>query len=142
MIVTHSPWRWAAAFLLLVTAGAHVPLIREHLQEAPYIGVLFALLAFVCVDLALAIVVIDTETVWIVGAAVCLAALLGFLASRTIGLPGIRDDVGNWTEPLGYVAMAAELTMVALTVAHVLHRRANAPEVPLPAAPLHRRQAS
>ncbi len=33
-------------------------------------------------------------------------------AGRTIGLPQIGDDIGNWGEPLGIVAIIAEATML------------------------------
>jgi hypothetical protein len=114
MAVTTSPAQWTASFLLLVAAGTHIPLIRDHLEEAPYIGWLFILLSAVCIVLAVAILFVDSPGVWVISGAVCLAAVVGFLASRTIGLPQIGDDVGNWTDPLGFPAVASEVLMVAL----------------------------
>jgi hypothetical protein len=109
-----SPLRWACALTLLVTAGAHVPLVPEHLEEAPYVGVLFILLAVVSTALAIAVLLRDMPLVWLASGAVTLAALVAFLVSRTVGLPEIGDDIGNWTEPLGYPALAAELVTVLL----------------------------
>lgn len=119
MSLTRSPAAWCASFLLLVAAGTHIPLIRAHLEEAPYVGWLFIALSVVCIVLAVAIVLVDNPGVWILSGAVCLAAVVAFLASRTVGLPQIGDDVGNWTEPLGIPAVAAELLMVALAWVHV-----------------------
>src|SRR3954451_10797799 len=87
--LTQSPSHWCASFLLLVAAGTHIPLIREHLQEAPYIGWLFIALSVVCIVLAAAILFVDHVGVWVLSAAVCFAAVVGFMASRTIGLPQI-----------------------------------------------------
>ena len=101
MSVTASPAQWLASFLLLVAAGTHIPLIRDHLDEAPYIGWLFILLSVVCIVLAVAILFVDSPSVWVISGAVCVAAVVGFLASRTVGLPQIGDDVGNWSDPLG-----------------------------------------
>ena len=109
-----TPARWGAAALLLVAAAAHVPLIQEHLHEAPYIGWAFVLLSIACVALAVWVVLSDRTDTWILIGAVCLAALVGYLASRTVGLPELGDDVGNWTEPLSYPAVTAELFLVAL----------------------------
>src|SRR5215218_3584155 len=100
MSLRRSPAQWCASFLLVVAAGTHIPLIREHLEEAPYVGWLFLALSVVCLGLAVAILVVDTPGVWMLSGAVCLAAVVAFLASRTVGLPQIGDDVGNWTEPL------------------------------------------
>lgn len=103
-----APARWLAALLLLIAAAAHIPLIEEHLHEAPYLGWGFMLLSVSCILLAIAIVLADHVAVWKLVAAICLAALMGFLASRTIGLPQTGDDVGNWTEPLSFPALSAE----------------------------------
>jgi hypothetical protein len=111
--------RWPAAALLLVAAAAHIPLIREHLHEAPYIGWGFLLISVGCVALAVAIVTVDHVAVWSLSAAVCLAALMAYLASRTIGLPQIGDDVGNWTEPLSFPAIAAEASLLALALVRI-----------------------
>jgi hypothetical protein len=117
--LTQSASHWCASFLLLVAAGTHIPLIRAHLEEAPYIGWLFIALSVVCIVLAVAILFVDHVGVWVLSAAVCFAAVVGFLASRTIGLPQIRDDVGNWTDPLGIPAVASEMLMVALAWLHL-----------------------
>src|SRR5689334_8267602 len=97
----HSPWRWPAALLLLVTAGVHVPLIPEHLEEAPYVGWLFVALTVVSVVLAVVLVRRDTSLAWLACGVVTTLAVLAFLASRTVGLPELSDDIGNWSEPLG-----------------------------------------
>jgi len=121
MKLTTSPAQWCASLLLLVAAGTHVPLIKEHLQEAPYVGWLFIALTVTCVVLAVAIAFTDHASVWVLGGLTCVAAVTAFLASRTIGLPQIGDDVGNWTEPLSFPATASEVLMVGLAYVH-LHR--------------------
>ncbi len=117
-----SPLRWVVAALLLVTAAVHLPLVPAHLREAPYVGVLFIALAVICTILAGAMVLHDSPMVWELSGAVTLLALVAFLASRTIGLPQIGDDIGNWTEPLGFPTIAAEL-LTALVVAYALRQR-------------------
>ncbi len=119
MSLTRSPAQWCASFLLLVAAGTHIPLIQDHLEEAPYVGWLFIALSVVCIVLAVAILFVDSASIWIISGAVCFAAVVAFLASRTIGLPQIGDDVGNWTEPLGIPAVASEVLMVVLAWVHL-----------------------
>jgi hypothetical protein len=123
MKLTHSPSQWCASFLLLVAAGTHIPLIRSHLAEAPYVGWLFIALSVVCISLAAVILFVDHVGVWLLSAAVCLAAVVAFLASRTVGLPQIGDDVGNWTDPLGFPAVASEALMIGLAWLHVRNHR-------------------
>jgi len=122
----HSPDRGAAVLGLVVAAGTHVPLVREHLEEAPYIGWLFIVLSAAAVVLAVALLIADTTLVWALSGAVGLAAVVAFVASRTVGLPLIGDDVGNWSEPLGYPALAAE-AVVALVSAMTLLRTRRRP---------------
>lgn len=126
MTLTKSPAQWIASFLLVVAAATHIPLIQEHLEEAPYVGWLFIALSVVCLVLAVAILFVDSPGVWLISGAVCLAAVVGFLASRTIGLPQIGDDVGDWTEPLGFPAVLSEVLMVVLAWYH-LRRQAARP---------------
>jgi hypothetical protein len=51
-------------------------------------------------------------------AAAGLAALvmLGYVVSRTTGLPSATDDIGNWTEPLGLASLIVEGCVVAVGV--------------------------
>jgi hypothetical protein len=52
-----------------------------------------------------------------------MAALVAYVLSRTIGLPQIRDDVGNWTEPWGIAAVAVESLLLVLSLAVLLGSR-------------------
>jgi negative regulator of sigma E activity len=46
------------------------------------------------------------------GAVVGGLAVAAYVLSRSVGLPQIGDDVGDWADPLGVVAVAAEVTLV------------------------------
>jgi hypothetical protein len=105
----HHPDRWLAAVSVAAGGLLHVPLIPDHLREAPYVGALFIALAVVSVVLAAALVVRDSTAVWVAVVVVMAAALAAFLLSRTVGLPQIGDDVGNWRgESLGLPCITAE----------------------------------
>ena len=41
------------------------------------------------------------------------SAFIGFVLSRTTGLPNATGDIGNWTEPLGLASLFVEATVVA-----------------------------
>jgi uncharacterized membrane protein len=45
---------------------------------------------------------------WVVALGVAVGPLVGYIASRSIGLPDYTDDIGNWTEPLGLTSLAVE----------------------------------
>jgi hypothetical protein len=82
----------------------------------------------VCLVLAVVIPFVDDASVWVVSGAVCLAAVVAFLASRTVGLPQIGDDVGNWTEPLAVPAVASEVLMALLAFRHLRRRPQRVPD--------------
>lgn len=107
-----SPWRLLAAVGAIGEAVAHVPVIEEHLTEAPYIGVGFVLLAVAGFILGVLLLLSDTAAVWGSTLAVGVLAILGYVLSRSIGLPQIGDDVGNWGEPLGIIAVICEAIML------------------------------
>ena len=67
----------------------------------------------------------DTTAVWRWTAGVSSAALLGYVLSRTVGLPQIHDDIGNWTDPLAIVCIGAETLMLAAAGLHFLSRDAS-----------------
>jgi hypothetical protein len=111
-----SPWRYPAAALAVVAGLAHVPVTPDHLREAPYIGVLFIVLTTACILLATALLIVDSQFVWTTLGATTLLAAVAYAVSRTIGLPMMADDVGNWLEPLGIVSVVTESAVSALAV--------------------------
>lgn len=42
------------------------------------------------------------------------SAALGYVLSRTTGLPSATEDIGNWTEPLGLASLVVEGSLIAL----------------------------
>jgi hypothetical protein len=51
---------------------------------------------------------------WAGAAALSLAALVAYLLSRSVGLPSLSDDIGDWLNPLGVVAVLAEAAVVLI----------------------------
>jgi hypothetical protein len=56
------------------------------------------------------------------------SAVIGYVLSRTTGLPNATGDIGNWTEPLGLASLFVEGAVVAVSIASytVLPSRATA----------------
>ena len=40
------------------------------------------------------------------------AVFAGYVINRTVGMPGATDDIGNWMEPLGVLALVCEAFVV------------------------------
>ena len=109
-------WRWPAAALLAATAGIHIALAPPHLHEAFYAGVLFIALGASALTVAGLLVVSDRKLVWAAAGMLSITALLAYAASRSVGLPSLGDDVGDWLNPLGVAAMLCETVTVLICV--------------------------
>ncbi|MGH3783531.1 MAG: hypothetical protein ACRDRO_23650 [Pseudonocardiaceae bacterium] len=118
-----SPWRWVLAPAAAVAAVSHIPVIAQHLDEAPYMGVLFIVLTAACLALAVAALIRDTAVVYGLAVLTCGLAIIGYIATRLVAFPQLADDVGNWLEPLGIVAILAEVVVVIAAVNGVAARR-------------------
>ncbi|MBV9336831.1 MAG: hypothetical protein JO243_13180 [Solirubrobacterales bacterium] len=89
-------------------------LVPDHLREAPYAGALFIALSAAALASALLLMAVEHELVWTGAAALCLAAVLGYVLSRSVGLPSMSDDIGDWFNPLGIAAVACETGAVII----------------------------
>jgi hypothetical protein len=114
-----SQWRWPAVTALALTAGIHIALVPAHLREAPYAGALFISLSAAALAIAILLVAFDHRLVWLGAGALSLTALLAYVVSRSVGLPLLADDVGDWLNSLGVAAVLSE-TAAALICWHAL----------------------
>jgi len=111
-----SPWRSPAAATALVVVAAHVPVTPSHLAEAPYIGWSFVALEVALTILAVALMVHDTPLLWWAAVLIPALAIAAYALTRSVAMPLVADDLGNWAEPLGIVALTAEALLVALAL--------------------------
>ena len=109
----HSPLRVVLAIAAVVVAAAHVPVIAPHLDEAPYMGVLFVVLTVGCLAIGLGALIRDSGGLYALAVLTCGLAVVGYAATRLVAFPMLADDVGNWWEPLGVVSVLGELTVIA-----------------------------
>lgn len=110
----------------------HALLIPDHLQEEFYIGFLFAVGSAVMLVVAVTLVTLKRPLVaWLTGALVSLGMIVGFLLSRTVGLPGGYYEPG-WEPPYGPLSLLAEGVFVLAFLAWlgVPTARGAAPRLP------------
>lgn len=115
MSVTSTRLTTGLLAVLTIAAGlAHLPVVPEHLEEAPYMGALFV--AFAVVATVTGALLLVRQRLWLVDAAgvLCAAAVVAYAATRLVAFPQIGDDVGNWLEPWGVVSIALETAVVVL----------------------------
>ena len=123
-----SPLRPVLAAAAVLVAAAHVPVIAPHLDEAPYMGVLFVVLTAGCSAIGLAALIRDSAALYAVAILTCGLAVIGYAATRVVAFPMLADDVGNWLEPLGVVSVAAEAAAVTVAMVVLASIRRDAPD--------------
>ena len=115
--------RPAAIVGLLAIALIHFLDLFGTIKDHVYIGVLYMLLIVACLTTASALLGRRPRRAWMLTAAVAAGPFLAYVVSRSVGLPGAPENIGNWTEPLGLAALFVEFLVMAISV------RALAPDL-------------
>lgn len=132
-------WKGVAVSCALANAVLHTLLIPDHLEEMFYVGLLFAVGSALMLVVAAALVVRERPlAAWLSGVLISLGMIVGFVLSRTVGLPGGYYEPG-WEAPYGPLCLLAEGLFVVAFLAWFTYTTAEAPE-PHRAARLSTRQ--
>jgi hypothetical protein len=111
------PIRLLASVSLGGVAITHLMDLPHKLEEAPYMAVLFCALITASTLLALAVVTEGGGRPAILfGGFISALTIVGFVLSRSIGLPMIEDHVGDWLEPAGVASLVFETILVGLAL--------------------------
>ena len=119
----------AAAVVGLASIGLiHLLDIPGKFTDAPYLGWLYVGLIVGSVGVAAVLIERHDRRAWAAAAAVAVAPLVGYVLTRTVGLPEARDDIGNWAVPLGLASLFVEglVLFVSLGALRPLPARAAA----------------
>jgi len=99
---------WAGIALIAATGLIHLIETPEYLAEMPYIGVLFALSVVGAMVAAFGIYR-GERWGWTLGVLVAGGSLVGYLLSRTVGLPLFRENTWEaFAEPVGLLSLLVE----------------------------------
>ena len=103
--------RRLAAGSLGIVGLIHLILAPEYFSEQAYIGVLFVLGGFVLLGFAARLWRSDDVPSWLLGALTMAGMGVGFVLSRTVGLPGFHES--EW-ELSGLICLLLEAGFVAV----------------------------
>src|SRR5215217_3029984 len=103
---------WAGASLIAAVGLIHLLEAPEELEEATYLGLLF-LANFGGAVVAAIGIYRNHRWSWLLGVMLAGGAFVGYVLSRTVGLPGLEVEE-EWLEPLGLVALLVEGLFVGL----------------------------
>ena len=121
-ITVPSALKLAAILLVVVVGLTHLIGAPPHYRVAPYIGVGFVV-NFIGALVAAVGIYRDVLWGWLLGALVAGGALVMFVVSRSVGLPGFEHALGRWFGPLAIISFIVEALFVALFFLAVSTRR-------------------
>lgn len=105
---------WGGAYLISFVGLLHLLLAGEHFGFAAYLGVLFLANFVAAAVSAVGIAWTGRKWAWMLGVAVAGGALVALAYSRTLGLPGYPDGVRQWFNFAAWMALAFELSFLAV----------------------------
>jgi hypothetical protein len=83
--------------------------------ETRYIFWMYVALMVASLATAFAVLHVRTKAVWLATGGLAASAVIGYVLSRTTGLPNATGDIGNWTEPLGLASLFVEGVVIAVS---------------------------
>ena len=123
---THS-LRIIAVVAIVATGLVHLATARDSFGEATYKGLLFVANGVGALVAAVGVYRDRADWGWLLGALVAGGAFLGYVLSRTVGLPGLPAEPGAWFEPLGVASLVAEAVFL---IVFAVTRRESRPQHP------------
>lgn len=114
------PARQMVARAVAVVGLAGVALIHvidgiDKFAETPYMGWMYIGLILGAIGTAAALIWGNVREAWIAALLIPLSAMVGFILTRTVGLPQATGDIGNWSEPLGVASLFVEACLVLVS---------------------------
>lgn len=97
---------------LIAIAIIHILDLPSKWSEVKYLGVGYVAVIIASLVLVERIVLKKNIVDYYLSAALAGGVLTGFIITRTVGLPGAMDDIGNWLEPVGLVSIVVEAFVV------------------------------
>ena len=119
---------WAGIILILATGLIHFVDAPDSFEDATYKGILFILNGVGAIVAAVGIYRGVKSWGWSLGLVVAAGALIAYIISRTIGLPGLEAEPDAWFEPLGLASMIVEALFTILAVWVLSRTTASQPQ--------------
>lgn len=105
---------WAGVVLITITGIIHLIDAPDNFNQSTYKGLLFILNGFGALVAAFGIFR-GASWGWLLGLLIAGGAIVGYVISRTVGLPGLPVDP-HWLEPMGVLSVIVEGIFVALAI--------------------------
>jgi hypothetical protein len=122
-------WAVAAAALAIAVAAVHIADqggLTALAAPPAWLGWGYRLLEVGGVAVAIGLLSrIAQRFSWWCALLVGIGPFVGYVLSRTVGLPGDSEDKGNWTEPLGIASLIIEALLIVVAVRSIRSLRSS-----------------
>src|SRR6267378_589750 len=108
--------KWLAIAAILGTGLIHLVEAQDAFGDARYKGVLFVANGIGALVAAFGLYRNRRGLGWLLGLLVAGGAFLAYVASRTVGLPGLPAEPDAWLEPMGVASLVCEGLFIILFV--------------------------
>jgi len=105
--------QWISVALILGIGLIHLSMVPGEYDEAQYMGILFAINFLAAIMAAIGILRQEAWG-WVLGVVIAAGSLIGYILSRTVGLPGM--EIEAWLQPLGLLSFVAEGIFLVLVI--------------------------
>ena len=104
--------RTAVTIGLMGIVGVHLADLPAKWEETRYIAWMYIGAIVFGLFLVDRLVVKTSKRDYFASSFLSISVLLGYVVNRSIGMPGAKEDIGNWFEPLGFLSIVIELFAV------------------------------
>ena len=112
---SHQVARSAAVVGLAGVALIHLLEVQNKYQEVPYLGIGYVALIVVSIIAGALLLHSNSRVGWVLAGGAALGTIVGFILTRTVGLPQSSGDIGNWLEPMGLASLFVEAIVVGVS---------------------------
>ncbi len=103
--------QWMSVVAIVIVGVIHLSMVPQEYDETPLMGILFGI-NFIAALVATAGIYRQEVWGWLLGLGIAAGSLLGYVLSRTVGLPGM--EIEAWLQPLGVLSLVVEASFIAL----------------------------
>ena len=100
--------KWLATAAIAATGLIHLGEAREAFGEATYKGLLFVANGAFALVASVGVNRNQRTWGWSLGLLVASGSFIGYVLSRTVGLPGLPAEPDAWLEPMGVASLVVE----------------------------------
>lgn len=106
--------RWAGTFFIFSIGMVHLLQAEEFFSAIAYVGALALVNFAACCGVAIVLARSGGLAAWLSGAVISVVSLALLVISRTWGMPGYEEVVGQWLNFPAWSVVGMELSYLAL----------------------------